>query len=141
MNTSKPSCPYRHTITIQDSDIDVLNHVNNEVYLRWLIEAAVAHSESLGMNFEKCYELGHAFVVKRHELDYRAPALRMDSLEVHTWTDPVTGAKCLRHYELIRISDQKIILQGLTIWVFINLKTGRPTPIPESIALLYSKIE
>ena len=141
MNTSKPIYPYRHTITIQDSDIDVLNHVNNEVYLRWLIEAAVAHSESLGMNFEKCYELGHAFVVKRHELDYRAPALRMDSLEVHTWTDPVTGAKCLRHYELIRISDQKIILQGSTIWVFINLKTGRPTPIPESIALLYSKIK
>jgi acyl-CoA thioester hydrolase len=126
-----------YPIEIKNSDIDELKHVNNEVYLRWLIEAAVAHSESLGLSVEKYIEMGKAFVVRRHELDYRLPVFLSDKLRVETWTEKFSGSRGIRHYEIIRESDERVVLVGLTIWVFVDMKTGRPSQIPDDILELY----
>jgi acyl-CoA thioester hydrolase len=128
---------YIHPVKVQTSDIDELKHVNNEVYLRWLIEAATAHSSSLGLSLSKYLELGQAFVVRRHELDYRLPAYLGDKIHVKTWTEKFEGSRGLRHYEIIRERDSRVILAGLTVWVFIDMKTGRPTAIPKEILNLY----
>jgi acyl-CoA thioesterase FadM len=34
---------YEHLITVQPADIDVMNHVNNVVYVQWVQDAASAH--------------------------------------------------------------------------------------------------
>ncbi len=67
---------------IKNQDIDALGHVNNEVYLKWLIEAATAHSTELGFSIEKFLEMGSSFVVRRHELDYRLPVFLSDQPRV-----------------------------------------------------------
>ena len=85
---------------VKDADIDNLGHVNNEVYLRWLIEAAVAHSGFVGYTLEKFLEMQSAFVVRRHELDYLLPTFKKDRLRIETWTDPMDGSRALRHYEI-----------------------------------------
>jgi acyl-CoA thioester hydrolase len=131
------SSKFNHPIAVRTSDIDSLGHVNNEVYLRWLLEAAVAHSESLGLSIAKYLELGQAFVVRRHELDYRLPAYLNEALRVDTWTERFEGSRGIRHYEIVRESDNKVILTGLTVWVYIDMKTGRPVPVPEWILDLY----
>ena len=40
-------------ITVGPESIDMLNHVNNREYLRWMEEAAIAHATSLGWTTEK----------------------------------------------------------------------------------------
>jgi acyl-CoA thioesterase FadM len=45
--------------------------------------------------------------------------------------------RSLRRYEFIRRQDGKLLVRGATEWVFVDLKTGYPMPIPENIAALF----
>jgi acyl-CoA thioester hydrolase len=119
--------------TVSAKDIDALGHVNNEVYLRWLIEAAVAHSSSLGYTLEKFFELKAAFVVRRHELDYLTPVFKDDQIRVETWIVPFEGSRAVRHYEIFNQKGGKPVMTGKTMWVYVSLQTGRPLKIPDSV--------
>jgi acyl-CoA thioester hydrolase len=129
---------FSHSIKVEEKDIDELNHVNNKVYLDWLMDASGAHSASLGYTMDKYFEMGCVFVVRRHELDYLRSALFGDELVVNTWIDRVEGARCERMYEIIRVKDQKPIMTAKTLWVFINIKTGRPMPVAQEIIDVFS---
>lgn len=125
--------PFKINIKVSKNDIDGLNHVNNEVYLRWLIHAATAHSGHLGWDFQNYLERGEAFVVGRHELDYLASAVLDDELIIETWIEFIKRAKSVRAYKITRPRDQKIIMQAKTLWVYISMTTGKPTPIPDDV--------
>ncbi len=125
---------------VKASDIDLFGHVNNEVYLRWLLEAASEHSASLGYPMEKFIEIGAGFVVRRHELDYRLPVFRDDTLIVETWTEYFEGSSGFRNYEIINEKSGKNVLSGRSKFVYVDLKTGRPTTIPDSIIKVFAAI-
>jgi acyl-CoA thioester hydrolase len=42
-DTLPPDEPFEKDIDIVEADIDMLGHVNNVVYLRWVQEMAIAH--------------------------------------------------------------------------------------------------
>jgi acyl-CoA thioester hydrolase len=41
--------------------------------------------------------------------------------------------RATRHFIFRRQSDQALIAQGYVLWVFIDLKTGRPTRLPDEL--------
>lgn len=127
------STPFTLNIKVTPQQIDGLNHVNNEVYLNWLITAATSHSRHLGWNFERYIERGEAFVVRRHELDYLASAVLHDELIIETWIESIDRAKAMRAYKILRPRDQKIIMHAKTVWFYVSMKTGRPVDIPDDI--------
>ena len=67
--------PHVMAVDVTEAHIDLMQHVNNVHYLQWLENVAWSHSTSLGMRQEDYTRLGHGMVVRRHELDYVAPAL------------------------------------------------------------------
>ena len=75
-----PGEPDRHEIRIEvkESDIDMMGHVNNVVFLRWVQEAATAHWFAAASPADQEALL---WVVLRHEIDYKHPAL----LETKSW--------------------------------------------------------
>lgn len=133
-----PKNHFRLPIEVLQSDIDELNHVNNIVYLKWMIQAAVGHSQALGLDFEEFKKFGGLFVVRRHEIDYLKPAFLGDQLMMYTWSEPMEKSRALRVYHLVREKDQKTLLEGKTFWAFINPETGRPTNIPEELRAIYA---
>lgn len=134
MNTS-----FHYPIEITPQDIDALKHVNNEVYLRWLMQAASAHSKAAGFGMEYFVSTKKAFVVRRHEIDYLLPALLGDSLSIKTWIDSFKGARSVRRYELWR--DSQKLVEANTLWVYIDLNTGRPLEIPATMIDQYHKVQ
>ena len=131
---------YFHSpITIAPADIDQLQHVNNEVYLRWLMQAASQHSKAAGFGMDYFVSTKKAFVVRRHEIDYLLPALFGDSLMVKTWIDSFKGARSYRRYELWR--DKQKLVEANTLWVYIDLNTGRPIEIPSAMIEQYHKVQ
>lgn len=128
---------YTYLPQIMPTDIDAFGHVNNEVYLRWLLEAASAHSDSVGYSLEKFVELGAGFVVRRHELDYLLPVFLKNEIRIETWTEVFEGAAGFRNYEIINVKTERKILAAKSKFVFVDLKTGRPTAIPEDIILAF----
>ena len=131
---------FRLPILVKEDDIDQFKHVNNEVYITWLMCAATAHSESLGYSLQKYLDDGAAFVVRRHEIDYLAPVLLGEQLTLETWVPEMLGLKTTREYRMIRSRDQKVVLNAKTLWVYVNLKTGRPQAIPQELLDVFASI-
>ncbi|MFN0248012.1 MAG: acyl-CoA thioesterase [Kofleriaceae bacterium] len=129
--------PSRFTlpITAADADIDELGHVSNLVYLRWVLDVAMAHSRSLGWDHAAYRTLGSVFVVRRHEIDYVAQVTAGQMISAETWVDDWKQASCIRKTELVR--DGKTVARAATTWAFISLSSGRPVRIPDEIRALF----
>jgi acyl-CoA thioester hydrolase len=131
-----PLTRHAMAITVADGDIDNLDHASNIAYVRWIQDVAVAHSAAVGMDFEAYRRLGGVFVVRRHEIDYMRPLLRGDRLEVRTWIDSAMAAKCKRATE-IRNAAGVLAARAMTTWGYIEMATGRPVRIPETIRVAF----
>jgi acyl-CoA thioester hydrolase len=124
---------FRHVYEVVDADIDFLGHASNIAYLRWVQDAAVAHSEAVGLDYAAYVSAGGLFIIRRSEIDYLRPTLRGDKLEVRTWLGTVHAAKCERLTEIVRVDDGTLVARATTIWGYIDAKTGRPTRIPGAL--------
>jgi acyl-CoA thioester hydrolase len=118
-------------ITAAPTDIDELGHVSNLVYLRWVLEAATAHSVAHGWGQAEYLALGSVWVVRRHELDYLAQVTVGQSLVAETWVDSWKAASCIRKTELVR--DGTVVLRAATQWAFMSMASGRPMRIDERV--------
>src|SRR5207237_5153904 len=56
-------------ITATAADIDELGHVSNLVYVRWVLDVAMAHSRSHGWDHPEFRAVGAVSVVRRREVD------------------------------------------------------------------------
>jgi acyl-CoA thioester hydrolase len=122
-------------ITPEAADIDELGHVSNLVYLRWVLEAAMAHSRSVGWDFSRYRELGAVFMVRRHEIDYVAQVTLGQVLRAETWVETWRPASCIRKTEILR--DGQVVARGATTWALIALASGRPQRIPDELLALF----
>jgi len=132
---SDPHAPYELALQVRAEDIDQLNHVNNVVYLKWVQEVAIAHWEAAAPP-EAQAEL--FWVVVRHEIDYRRPALREDGIIARTWVGAIEGRQFERHTELLRARDRALLAKVRTLWCPMAKATGRPTKVSEAVRGAFS---
>tara|TARA_B110000495_G_scaffold93767_1_gene81051 strand:- start:264 stop:653 length:390 start_codon:yes stop_codon:yes gene_type:complete len=119
---------------VSPSAIDKRNHVNNLTYLQWCLDAAEKHWNDVApKNFQENY----VWYVINHNINYKAASFEGEKLELTTWIAKNEGVKSDRHYKIIRLSDQKIIIEATTTWCLVNEKTLRPTKIREEISTLF----
>ena len=122
-------------INVLDSDIDILGHINNVVYLRYVQEAAISHWTNLASKED---QEKYLWVVARHEIDYKRPAFKKDRIIARTWVGEVVKGLFERHTELIRKTDEKLLAKARTLWAPIDPATMRPTVVGPSIFELFS---
>jgi acyl-CoA thioesterase FadM len=53
-----------------------------------------------------------------------------DELQIATWVSGIKRATAERHYTVCRLSDGQLLTRANAHWVWVNLETGRPIPIP-----------
>ena len=120
--------PFQHKIEIAQADIDDLGHVNNVVYLRWVQEVAAAHWEySAPSDLKSKY----AWVVLRHEIDYKNPAFLSDEITGITWVGTHSGPRFDRFVKIQ--SQNKVFAEAKTTWCLLDAKSFRPIRIPQEI--------
>ena len=127
---------FQFPITAEAADIDNLGHVSNLVYLRWVLEAATAHSTARGWDLDAYKKLGNVWVVRRHELDYLGQVTLGQALVAETWVDSWKQASCIRKTELVR--DGQVVARAATTWAFMSLSSGRPQRIPEQLLAAFT---
>ncbi len=115
--------PYELPLAVRAEDIDQLNHVNNVVYLRWVQEAAIAHWDAAASAEAQA---AYFWVVARHEIDYRRPALEGDGIIARTWVGAQVDRAFERHTELLRAGDRALLARARTLWHPMDRATGRP---------------
>lgn len=141
------------------TEIDGLGHVGNVEYVRWLQDAAIAHSAAQGWPTARYHEFGAGWVVRSHQIEYLAPAHLGDQIVVRTWVANLKGIRSLRKYEIYRLpspmesatiksanteppgTQAPTVWQPLavaeTLWVFISFQTRLPRRVPAEIATAF----
>jgi acyl-CoA thioester hydrolase len=130
------SSVYAKSFMIPRSSIDENGHVNNVTYVQWMQDIAVEHYSSIGGVLAQGPEC--TWVVREHKIEYLLPAFAGEEIEIRTWVENVRRVRSLRKYEFVRKSDGKVLVRGETDWVFVELKTGRPLAIPESVSRVFT---
>ncbi len=138
MNWDFPD-PFTLDLEVGDADIDELGHVNNAVYVRWLEQVSWAHSGALGLGLDVYRARQRAMVVRRHELDYLAPALQGQHLVIATWLLPLSNRLSVqRRFQIMRPGDGTTLLRGLTTFVCVDTVSGRARRLPDEYRAIYS---
>lgn len=114
-------------------EIDDLGHAANFHYIRWLQDAAVAHSTANGWPPERYNELGAGWVVRSHDIVYLRPAFEGDRLTIRTWVADLGRATSLRRYE-IRNQHGEVLAEAGTDWAFTDYARQRAIRIPPEVA-------
>jgi len=122
-------------VSVQSADIDEQNHVNNTVYLRWIQDVATAHWRALA-SADAQSAIG--WVVLRHEIDYRMPANLGDEIVLRTWVGEASRLKFERFTEVRRKIDNVLLAQARTLWVPIDVRTGKPTRVSAEVRARFS---
>ena len=129
-----PISVYEYHIIVSSLDIDENQHANNLCYLRWMNEAAVAHSSENGWTARRYIDLGATWFARRHTIEYLAPSFEGEKLVVRTGVTDWKSIRSTRMYRFVRISDDRVIAEAETLWVFVNLATGKPTRLPQEVS-------
>ena len=132
---------YEYRVCVSPTDIDENAHANNLCYLRWMNEAAVAHSAANGWTAERYLELGSTWFARRHTIEYLAPASEGDDLVVSTWIHDWKSVRSTRRYRFVRPRDGVVVATAETLWAFVNLATGRPVKLPQVVAECFVVVE
>lgn len=134
-NASLRPGAFESNLTVLPPDIDQLGHVNNVVYLRWVQEIAIAHWQAVASAKQQETLL---WIVLRHEIDYKQPAMLGDTLIFRTWVGKASTLKFERHTEFLRAGDGKVLVQALTIWCPIDANSRRPVTVGPEVRARFS---
>ena len=137
---SSTSRRFSTRLRVRHYEMDALGHVNNAVYLHYLEQAAIEHSEHLGMSMARYEELGGVFVMRKLEIEYLSPAVAGDTLEVVTWAEEMSGPRAVRKYEITIAGTGRTVARATALWVWIERGTGRPRPIPPVLLAAFAAV-
>lgn len=128
------SNPYLQDITVKPEHTDRLGHTNNVRYIEWLEAISWQHIEELGCGWDITERLGKAMAIIRTEIDYIGASYAGEQLCLGTWiTSSDLRFQSTRHFQLLRSSDKKTILNAQVNYVCISLTSGKPTRMPKEM--------
>jgi acyl-CoA thioester hydrolase len=112
------------TFKVRSYECDSFGHVNNAVYLNYLEYGRMAVLENAGFTLAKLKSLGVCIVVRRIEIDYKAPAREGDTLIVRTGLKEHHRIKGVFSQEIIRSPEGTLVAIAQVTWVFTDLEGG-----------------
>jgi len=125
---------FAQTLEPTADDFDENGHVNNVVYVRWVQEMATAHWRSRASEEAQAR---WAWVVLRHEIDYRRPLLPGETANARTWVGARSGPRYIR-YVRIDGPDGEVCAQAVSEWCLIDFISRRPTRVPDALVEAFS---
>ena len=111
--------------------IDVMGHVNNAVWVQWMEAIATAHWEADALPE---HVAAYAWVVTRHEIDYRGNIAEGESVTaVTTIPEGPRGARFDRHVAFVDDAGKQIV-RAVSTWAIVDIATRRILRVPPEIA-------
>jgi acyl-CoA thioester hydrolase len=131
---------FRRARQVAPRDVDLLGHVNNLVWVRYVVELAAAHADALGVGFEATRALGGIWIVRRHDVLYHANVAAGATIRESTWISALRGALSLRHARFER-EDGALLVEAHTEWAYVDATTLRPRRVPAEVRGRFDVVE
>ncbi len=125
-----PPGTFRMRRQVTWEELDMRGCVNEGVYLDYAGECGIRVVAAHGWPVARMTAAGFAIILRRHQIDYLAPAFLDDELEISTWAAHVRRSTAMRYYTITRLADDRLLARVHTYAVWLELATGRPIRIP-----------
>ena len=123
---------------VRYDECDAYGHLNNAVYLHYMLEAALQASDDVGYSFERHTQTGVAWLAKDTEIEYLNPVRYGDTVEVKTWVVDFRRIRSLRTYELSSMETGEMVARAQTEFIYIDVATQRPLRIPDDMIAAFN---
>jgi len=121
-------------LTVLESDLDELNHVNNVRYVQWVNDIAKAHW--LKMTSQSILD-NYFWVLINHQITYKHQAVLNDNILLKTFVKSTERITSTRVVEIYNNDTQKLLATSETKWCFMAVETKKPTRITPEIKNLF----
>lgn len=124
---------FTQEIIVAPQHIDIQNRVSNLCYVQWMqVWPSTLHCQGGAWT---CYEAeGHGLgrPPAYHHLQTPCPCRRCHHRRHLGWPSLPPG-QSLRRYLFWRAADRSVLAEAATVWVYIDMATGRPSRLPASL--------
>ena len=125
------SSSYAMRFTAGPEHIDIYQHVNNAVWVRWMEEVATAHWNEIA---PPEHREAYAWLVTRHEIDYRGNIREGEQCEATTEIGKAPSGARFERRTTFRDLEGKVLVSAVTSWAMIDRATGRLMRVPRDVA-------
>ncbi len=125
---------FQMEFSVQSSDLDEMNHVNNVNYLQWIQDVAKGHWEQ---EAKQEWLDQYAWVALSHHIEYKKPSFLGDKLKAMTHVHEFSGPKSHRLVRIVNADTEQLIVQSSSWWCMVDKESGRPIRVPDEMANLY----
>ncbi|GAA3560059.1 acyl-CoA thioesterase [Snuella lapsa] len=127
---------YEATLTVNKTDIDDLDHVNNVCYVQWVEDIAKKHWLQ---NAPKQIQDTYFWVMLSHCIEYKGEAFLNDMIRLKTYISKSEGLTSIRIVEFFNEHTNKLLAKSETTWCLIKSETRKPARITQEIKNLFLK--
>jgi acyl-CoA thioester hydrolase len=129
---SKPPFKFSARTRVGFSDTDAQGIVYYGRYLPYFDEARVEYHRALGLLGMETGKEGREFVTRALTVDYHAPAVFDDLIEVHVRLARIGRTSATYELAAYRARDDALVVTASQTLVLVDLDERRPVPIPAS---------
>jgi YbgC/YbaW family acyl-CoA thioester hydrolase len=112
-------------------DVGPDGQLNSAAYLDYIVDFLMDVSTSCGWPHERYIEEGIIFLIRKQWLEVKAGVTIGDELRITTWISEWRRSIITRNFTIHRVLDNKLTAEARTLWVSIDLKSGKVVRIPE----------
>ena len=118
---------YERELTILPSLCDATAKLGVPDAFALFMDIATEHAEALGIGMNGLMKDGLFWLTVRTRIRFIDRPALPERVIVRTWPETPERSRCNRDYVLLR--DGRIIVEGKTEWMIMNMKTGRLFPV------------
>ncbi len=115
---------YEKAYHLKSSDVNRWQRLRTSVMMRWLQEAAIAHTEELGMGREKTLDRGLLWIVSLQRTEILRLPIYDEKIIVRSWPGKTMHVFFPRYYELVT-EDGEPLVRASALWMLLDEKTRR----------------
>ncbi len=128
MRLPPPSLETREEVMFFDTDCGGVVH--NIAYLRMIETCRTRLAVLMGMDLRSMAETQIFPVVARTEIDYKRPARLGDWITIRGRLEEISRARFWCAFEMIRESDQTLLVSARQSLALVAMPAGKPTRLP-----------
>lgn len=136
MPTHQATYVYTIEVATRWSDMDALGHVNNSVFFTYFEQARIEWWKNHNLPHFSTQET--VPVIVNASCTYLRPIVYPNNIAIKVFVAPPgrTSYECF--YEMYSSKDSNVLYaEGSTKLVWVDRKTGRPTPLPDYLLQLF----
>ncbi|HEY7312066.1 MAG TPA: thioesterase family protein [Gemmataceae bacterium] len=117
---------------VQFHELDAVQHVNHTVYVYWTEEAGLDALRAAGHAREPDSRIAGRPRQTGHEIQYFAPALEGESIEIVSWLAEIGEDGLAWTHEIYNADTRKLLVRDYSAGVLVDAE-GRPGALSQSI--------